>query len=228
MPSREYFYRDQNGKIKKFTYCCLCGAGPFKRSQKDYEYFTTGSRSELVYCLRCAKGLNLTMEGMWDKSSMVAKETVKIIDPKNIKRKEPKKESPDIEYIPNKNDTQKEDIKKEIIRYDEMYEIEEKNDKPILKKQQEDPDRTGVFYIYIGQYYDDTFRVDITENIEEEIEKINSGTNPNIKKLPIELLYYHIVTSWKQALFDKDQILHMNASQKEELIEKFIKNIFEK
>lgn len=225
MPQREYFYRDQTGKIRKFAYCCLCGAGPFKKSQKNFEYFSSGSKSETAYCLKCAKSLNLTMEEMWDKSSKVAKETVKVVSSKELKKKRPhKKETPNIEHIPD-NDIPE---KKEIIRYDEVYEINEKNSIPIEKKQKEEPDKTGVFYIYIGQYYDETYRVDITENIEKEIKEINSGINPNIKKLPMELLYYHIVTSWKQALYDKDQILHMSIGQKEELIEKFIINIFKK
>lgn len=218
MPHREYFYRDNAGKIKKFAYCCLCGAGPFKRTQKDFEYIISDSKSETAYCLNCIRELKLKMEDLRDKSSMVANETVEVIDFLTLKKSRRKNKYPNTKEI-LKDSELIEEIKKDVIRYDEIYEEKEKL---------EEADKIGTFYIYVGQYCDDTYKVGITENLEEELEKINSGTNPNFKKLPIELLYYHMVTSWKKALYDKKYIINMSENQKEELINKFIKEIFEK
>ena len=217
LPQRQYFYKDNKGKLRKFSYCCICGLGPFKESEKNFKFITATSKTGLSYCLRCYKTLGMDTEDVFDKTSIVNKETIEIVD---FKDKNPK-------ISVNKSEEEVEEIRKDPIRYDEVY--EEKEEVKVIKKEpvkKEEPDRTGVFFIYLGQLVDDSYRVDITENIEEEIEKINSGSVPGIKHLPMEMLYYHMVTSWKQALFDKDQIMHMSASQKEELINNFITKVF--
>lgn len=58
MPSRKYFY-EENGQIKKYCYCTLCGKGPFTQSQvvKDRQpemiREVAGQNSKIYYCYCC-------------------------------------------------------------------------------------------------------------------------------------------------------------------------------
>lgn len=216
MPSRQYFYKDSKGKVHKFAYCCICGAGPFKQSEKNYNFISTGNRQELSYCTRCYRNLGMKSENLFDKSHMATKETVEAITFQHdaVGDVEVKKE------INIKKD------KQDPVRYDEVYEIKEKDSEPVKKIVKEEPDRIGDFFVYMGQFDDGSYKVDITENIEKEVENINFNKKAIGRKLPFELIYYHKVNSWKQALFDKDQMNFLTTPQKEELSRKFIEELF--
>lgn len=81
-------------------------------------------------------------------------------------------------------------------------------------------------YVYMGQYTDGSFRVDITRNIQVEIKKINQGKYPDVINLPLELIYYKKFKDWKKALIEKDKIQQMTTNEKEELSRAFIKLLF--
>lgn len=76
LPPRNYFYKDENGDIKKFAYCCVCGAGPFKESEKNYRYISLHGRSANTYCINCVKTLGIHTEEIIDKGSYAEKEKV--------------------------------------------------------------------------------------------------------------------------------------------------------
>jgi len=50
----KYYYIDENGEIKKYVYCRLCHAGPFKLTEdrKNFMFFGMGTREP--FCLSCA------------------------------------------------------------------------------------------------------------------------------------------------------------------------------
>jgi len=77
LPPRSYFYRDSENNLKKFAYCCMCGAGPFKESEKDYKYLSIGSKNANSYCVSCVKTLKLPQESFLIKSPIVVTETIK-------------------------------------------------------------------------------------------------------------------------------------------------------
>lgn len=74
MPSKSYFYKDDTGKIKKFIYCCLCGDGPYKETERDYNFYSVHGGMSQNYCIPCARALGLSLENIKDKSTMVEKE----------------------------------------------------------------------------------------------------------------------------------------------------------
>jgi len=76
LPPRVYFYRDENNVIKKFIYCCRCGAGPFKESEKNYKYLSTWGNDRSNYCVPCAKTMGLTLFEIEDKSLLSEKEKI--------------------------------------------------------------------------------------------------------------------------------------------------------
>jgi len=52
---RLYFYRE-NDVLKKYTYCSLCGAGPFTESEKhrgEIKHLAGDRGSEINYCRQC-------------------------------------------------------------------------------------------------------------------------------------------------------------------------------
>lgn len=216
MPLRQYFYKDNNGKIHKFAYCCICGAGPFKQSEKNFNFISTGNRQELAYCIRCYKNLGMKSEDLFDKSRMVTKETTEVIDFKND----------DVEDLEVEENVSIKRDRHDPIRYDEAYEI--KDPEPVKKQVKEIPDQTGDFFVYMGQFDDGSYKVDITKDVEKEVEHINLGKSNRNQRLPFELIYYHKVNSWKQALFDKEQTSLLTGPQKEELSQNFIEELFKK
>lgn len=76
MPPRSYFYKDIDGNLKKFAYCSLCGAGPFKESGRSYLFLSIGDKNLNNYCLSCVKSLKLSEESLIDKKAVVEKEVV--------------------------------------------------------------------------------------------------------------------------------------------------------
>jgi hypothetical protein len=257
---RVYFYKDKNGAIKKFSYCCICSAGPFKQSDKNIEFITTGGKSEVSYCIKCFKNLGMKSEDII-KPSSVNNEDVEIVE---FKKQKPILESPVEEILQkdNSDDIQEVRPQEEIIEditlrdpepVDEMVEelepIEDAIEDPLpivqntpceaaeeineltsnieITPEIVEEDRKGEYYVYLGQYMDGSYRVDVAKDVIREIEDINAGNDPLLTKLPIELIYYNKMNSWKEAQFEKDQILLMNNFQKEELSKDFIKKIFE-
>jgi len=74
LPSKSYFYKDDTGKIKKFIYCCLCGDGPYKETESNYNFYSVHGGASQNYCLPCARSLGLSLEDIKDKSTLVEKE----------------------------------------------------------------------------------------------------------------------------------------------------------
>ena len=160
----------------------------------------------------------MNSEDLFDKSRMITKETTEIIDFQND----------DVKNIEvEKNISIKRD-KHDPVRYDEVYEIKEKDPKPVKKQVEEIPDQIGDFFVYMGQFDDGSYKIDITKNVEKEVEHINFGKSNRNQRLPFELIYYHKVYSRKQALSDKEQINLLTTSQKEELSRNFIEELFKK
>lgn len=217
MPPKAYFYKDNQGNIKKFAYCCMCSAGPFKQSEKNISFITAGSKNDLCYCVRCYKNLGMKTDEILNVTPPPINEKTEIVE--FSKPKEP--EIAPAEILP------------EVIAEDpgEVYEEDVIESEPVKIESEptknEEMDKPGDLFVYMGQYVDGSYRVDITRNVELEIEMINMGKDPHITKLPIELIYYNKVKDWNEALSEKDQIQRMNTFQKEEMSKSFIKKIFE-
>lgn len=362
MARRIYFYRDDKGDIQKYSYCCICSAGPFKQSEKDISFISTGSKSDICYCEKCHKNLGIKNLGkpldessLWKRPSQVVDFKKPVIQEKVAAPEIPEEpivnedpelpdevqihsdgsavlnasdipeeiySEPDIiddpelpdessiiddpiseepavldePVIPGENQIIPEETEeiqaisegiKEPEVSDEMS--PEVNEPVIITKTDEvqiftkdsnvivnsvvtpEPEASDVeipsdsviieepeinavdpslinepviprdvfkeetksrikiepnIYVYIGQYTDGAFKVDLTRNVQSEIKKINQGIYPDIVNLPIELIYYKKFKDWKRALSEKDRIQQMNKDQKEELSKNFIKILF--
>ena len=348
MARRIYFYKDEQGIIQKYSYCCICGAGPFKQSEKNISFISTGSKSDICYCEKCHKNLGIKNVGLpleeipfYQKPSQVLEFKKTEVQEKKLS-KDIKKSAPVIieelpEEIPEEIpedlplmddpgtseeilDDIPENIPEDHILIDdpgilEETEVipaevpEEPTDEPEIQvvtevvpevvtevvseenKEPEVPDEVTIapvvgepvsitepeinnlevpavaesliieepeinavnptlivepeiprdvfkeeikkpvklepdIFVYMGQYTDGSFKVDITRNVQLEIKKINQGIYPDVKNLPVELIYYRKFKDWKRALSEKDKIQQMNSDQKEELSKEFIKNFF--
>jgi predicted GIY-YIG superfamily endonuclease len=180
----------------------MCGKGPFKESQKNYEYLSLHGKVAHNYCVPCAKNAGLSTTELIDKSYQVAKEKVEEI----------KFEREDITDTPiNDMGPLIDDITEPIP--------------PVPIKEEEDP---GPYYVYMGQFTDDTYISGVTKDLKKDIDKINSGQSDRLKKLPMELIYYHIEETKKEALNAKVAIMLMAPGQKEALIKEFTEKFFEK
>lgn len=199
LPPRNYFYKDEKGNIKKFTYCCMCGEGPFKESERNYKYLSLHNKDGSNYCLKCARTLGLNLDDVIDRSSLAEKEKIEVVVFQNV---DPPAETP--------SNTEPE---------------EEATPKPQIKVEEVEP---GPFYVYIGQFVDNMFLTGVSKDIYKDLERINSGTNPKLKKLPMELVYYHMEDTKEGAIASKEAIMLMTFNQKEDLIKKFTKEFFEK
>lgn len=219
MPPRSYFYKDDNGDIKKFAYCSVCGAGPFKESEKNYKYISLHGRTATNYCTTCMKILGIQSEELIDKHAYVEKEKIKeysfgtfaksYIDPYI-----------DIPRLPA--DQQKETEPEKPVK-EKVEEVPPLPPPPVVEE-----DEPGPFYVYVGQLSDDTFITGVTKDMAKDFLTINSGQSSRIKTLPMEIVYYHIEQTKKDALVAKNSIMTMTPFQKEILIEGFVKKFFEK
>jgi len=179
----------------------MCGKGPFKDSEKNYRYISLNNKDGSNYCLTCVKTLGLPLTDVIDKSLIAAKEMVEVVTFENPVMPE---------------DRPIEDTK--------PIEPEEEYIPPPPKKIEEvEP---GPFFVYMGQFIDNMFLTGVTKDIYKDLERINSGSNPKLKKLPMELVYYHIEDTKEGAIASKEAIMSMNNNQKEDLIKKFTEEFF--
>lgn len=58
---KKFFYKDSEGKIKRYVYCTKCEKGPFTEDQLGIEYFKMAERISLFYCKSCAIELGLSI-----------------------------------------------------------------------------------------------------------------------------------------------------------------------
>lgn len=344
MARRIYFYKDEQGIIQKYSYCCICGAGPFKQSEKNISFISTGSKSDICYCEKCHKNLGIKNVGIpleeipfYQKPSQVLefkkpevqekklskdikKSAPVIIEelpeeiPEEIPEDPPLMDDPgtseeildeipenipedpllcDDPEIPEETEVIPDEISEEPTEEPEIQVVTEVVPEVVTEeiKEPEVPDEVPIapvvtepvsstepeinilevpavaesliieepeinavnptlivepeiprdvfkeeikkpvklepdIFVYMGQYTDGSFKVDITRNVQLEIKKINQGIYPDVKNLPVELIYYRKFKDWKRALSEKDKIQQMNSDQKEELSKEFIKNFF--
>lgn len=179
----------------------MCSEGPFRESEKDYKYISLHGKSGHNYCLRCARTLNITLEDIIDKSEIVDNEVIEVVS------------------------FHSEDPEKVIIGDSKP---KRKTKDPIPVPVEEDKDEPGPFFVYIGQFVDNSYLVGISKDIASELDRINSGVNDKLKKLPMEIVYYHIEDTKKEAVGSKEAIMLMKYNQKEDLINKFTEEFFEK
>lgn len=337
---RIYFYKDEQGIIQKYSYCCICGVGPFKQSEKNISFISTGSKSDICYCEKCHKNLGIKNVGAsiddipsYLKPSQVLDFKKPIVEEKKVFKDIEKSapviteefpeeipedisEDPPLIDYPGTSEEIPEEIPEDPLLSDDpriLEEIEvipaevpeEPTDEPEIQvvtevvpevvteeiKEPEVPDEVTIapalaepvsitepeinilevpavaesliieepeinavnptlivepeiprdvfkeeikkpvklepdIFVYMGQYMDGSFKVDITRNVQLEIKKINQGIYPDVKNLPVELIYYRKFKDWKRALSEKDKIQQMNSDRKEELSKEFIKNFF--
>jgi hypothetical protein len=96
---------------------------------------------------------------------------------------------------------------------------------PIIEKHKEE---VGPFYVYIGQFADDTFTVNMAKDINEDIKIINSFSTKNSRKLPIEIVFYITEENKNNAVKTLKAIRSMSVIQKELLVKTFSQNFFRK
>ena len=202
MPPRSYFYRDNKGDIRKFLYCCMCGEGPFKESEKNYKFISLNGKASHNYCIRCSKNIGLSQDDVVDKSGVTEKEKTEIIAFGETGMEKPV-----------------------LIGYSEP---EPTPPPPPTPPKPEIVDEPGPFYVYIGQFIDGTFITGATKDMYKDIETINSGKNDRVKKLPVEVVYYHMEPAKIAALNSKGYIMDMSPIQKEGMIKDFAEKFFEK
>jgi hypothetical protein len=97
---------------------------------------------------------------------------------------------------------------------------------PPIKEQ--DKEEKGPFYVYIGQFADDTFTVNMAKDIDADVRIINSCTTKKSRKLPIEIVFYNTDENKKDAVDTLKAIRSMSVIQKEILIKTFSQNFFKK
>ena len=49
----KYWYEDVSGKVKKYVYCSLCHAGPFKEFEEQKSFVLRGNKGG--FCIPCAR-----------------------------------------------------------------------------------------------------------------------------------------------------------------------------
>jgi predicted GIY-YIG superfamily endonuclease len=184
----------------------MCGKGPFKESEKSYRYISLNNKDGSNYCIACFKTLGLPLTDVIDKSLAAANEMVEVVSFEN-------NDLPIVSEDPLIEDTK-------------FLEPEEKFVPPPPKKVKEvEP---GPFFVYMGQFVDNAFLTGVTKDIKKDLERINSGCNPKLNKLPLEIVYYHIEDTKEGAIASKEAIMSMNNPQKELLVEKFVTEFFKK
>lgn len=55
---RVYFYKTPKGDLKRYFYCSLCGAGPFKEEDENKEYKVT-LNGTILHCMKCLRTLGI-------------------------------------------------------------------------------------------------------------------------------------------------------------------------
>jgi predicted GIY-YIG superfamily endonuclease len=96
---------------------------------------------------------------------------------------------------------------------------------PIIENHKEE---IGPFYVYIGQFADDTFTVNMAKDINEDIKIINSFSTKKSRKLPIEIVFYITEENKNSAIKTLKAIRSMSVIQKELLVKTFSQNFFKK
>jgi predicted GIY-YIG superfamily endonuclease len=194
----------------------MCGAGPFKQSERDYTFLNINHKDGSNYCISCARAIGLDLSEVIDKSEILENEKIEVI---SFEKAKPPEEAP----IPP------EETPPDPIEPPDSGEPEEEEYTPPPPVNVEEAVvEPGPFYVYIGQFTDDLFITGVTKDIKKDLERINSGSNPKLKKLPLELVYYHIEDTKEGAIASKEAIMSMSNPQKELLVEKFITEFFEK
>ena len=72
MGSRVYFYRDKDGTVKKYTYCTICGSGPYTDKDENSEYIASGMATRIVYCRKCVRERNYSVDSSLPISKSIA------------------------------------------------------------------------------------------------------------------------------------------------------------
>ena len=72
--NKKYFYKDEEGKLKKYIYCIRCQKGPFELTEQYKNFINI---SGVNYCIKCIKELNIKLD-----SAFYSDEVVKVIKPK--------------------------------------------------------------------------------------------------------------------------------------------------
>jgi hypothetical protein len=57
-----FFYKDIDGKIKKYYYCTKCEKGPFREDQINREIFSTTEKMSIFYCKKCIDSLGISFK----------------------------------------------------------------------------------------------------------------------------------------------------------------------
>lgn len=78
-----YFYRDSGGTIKKYTYCTICGSGPYTDKDENAEYISVGAATRIVYCRKCVRERNYSV----DSSLPISKSLASLPPEEKFKRK---------------------------------------------------------------------------------------------------------------------------------------------
>lgn len=74
----KYFYESEDGKLRRYVYCTMCQAGPFKEEEQGYSYIDCGQpKTPLNYCRSCAGSLRLSQHF---KPNLPKKEEVKVVE----------------------------------------------------------------------------------------------------------------------------------------------------
>jgi hypothetical protein len=69
-----YWYADEKGVIKKYEYCGMCLAGPFKQTEENVSFTRINKQS---YCTQCMNKLSIKKDDLSIfKGSMMKEEPV--------------------------------------------------------------------------------------------------------------------------------------------------------
>lgn len=173
---RVYYYKDGD-IIKKFVYCSMCGAGPYKQEDESYEFIRLGGeKTPLNYCKYCAQMRNYKLLKRSEteiKSDILESQIIELV--------------PELPEIPEKIfdidlfEPQKEN------KSDPQETIENKS-KIIENKTLED-----TIYFIVVKCKDGSFYSSVTGlSIEKSLKNMNVGKGPNYTKpynrRPVSLL----------------------------------------
>lgn len=199
MTSRKYFY-EEDGKIKKYCYCSLCGKGPFTQKQiandprPDMIRDVAGQNSKIYYCYSCDRFTNI-VKVVKDNSASTSPKNQKIIEE-------------EIEELPTVK--AQSDIMQQSVQPAEIL--------PDVQQQDE-----KWFVILVkntkGQYF-----CKHTTNVNQLLNDINLNI-VKIPNYPCELVYKKLVLNESEATKFSDLIKKRPRQYKEQLITKYLENL---
>lgn len=193
-----YFYRDINGKIKRYCYCLHCRTR-FTQNQINYDVIEYGAGKQKSYiCKKCVSNSGMEFPESYE-DSCTDPEYNEPLD--SLKKKTITSKKDSIEQVPD----EKQEIPSVVEEKEDTLHIEEEDpDNSIFEYNKEGIPREKVrdlidIFMYVVRCSDDSLYPSVTSNLFEAIGKHNRGQMGSYtrERKPVTLIAYKQIESRK-------------------------------